>query len=74
MNTERLQFVQQMIIKLRTFLLSSDVVTSISIDGGGAASFDRSGAWKMLQELEQEEQNLVAPRRMMKTVDLRDSF
>ena len=71
---ERLQFIQQMISNLRTFLLSNDPVVSISVDGGGSATYDRKGAWDMLKELEREERRLTNPRPMMKNVDLRGSF
>jgi len=70
----RLEFVQAEIAKLREFLLSSEPVVSISVDGGGAVSYDRKGAWEMLKELELEEQRLTNPRRMMKNVDLSGSF
>ena len=70
---ERLQFVQQMIVKLRTFLLSTDPVISISIDGM-SATYDHKGAREYLQELEQEERNIVSPRRMMRRVDMRRAF
>jgi len=55
-------------------LLSSDPVTSISIDGGGSATYDRKGAWALLKELEREERQLTNPRCWMKTVDISGSF
>ena len=63
-----------MISKLQTFMLSGDPVTSISIDGGGAVSYDRKGAWEMLKELQREEQNLLNPDRWMRSIDLSQSF
>lgn len=62
-----------MIIKLRTFLLTTDAVTSISVDGM-SASYDRKGAWDMLKELEREERNIVNPNRYRKHVDLQHAF
>lgn len=70
----RLQFIQEMIIKLRTFLLTTDPVVSISVDGSGSATYDRSGAWNMLKTLEKEEQALLKPNRYKKQIDLRGAF
>lgn len=70
----RLQFIQEMIIKLRTFLLTTDPVVSISVDGNGSATYDRSGAWNMLKTLEKEEQALLKPNRYKKQIDLRGAF
>jgi len=69
----RLEFIQTMITKLRLFLISSDPVISLSIDGM-SATYDRNGAWDMLQKLEQEERQILNPRRMMRRVDMRGAF
>ena len=71
---ERLEFVQQMIAKLRNFFLTTDPVIAIGVDGGGSSTYDRKGAAEMLKELEQEERRLLHPKRMMKTTDLRRAF
>ena len=71
---QRLQFVQQMISNLRTFLLSNDPVVSISVTGGGSATYDRKGAWDMLKKLEREERNLLNPNRWMRSIDLSQAF
>ena len=71
--SDRLQFIQQMIVKLRTFLLSSDPVRSITVDGI-SASYDHEGARKYLQELEREERNLLNPKGYRKHIDLRNAF
>jgi hypothetical protein len=70
----RLQFVQEMIVKLRTFFLTNDPVVMLNVEGGGAVSYDRKLAWEMLKELEIEEDRLLNPRRRMKNVDLRGAF
>jgi len=70
---ERIQFVQQMIEKLREFLLSTDPVISINVDGM-SATYDRNGAWDMLEKLEQEERKILKPRRLVSGVDLRGAF
>jgi len=70
----RLEFVQAMIAKLRTFLLTTDEVYSISIDGAGTTVYDRKGAREQLKELEQEEKNLLNPHRWMRSIDLSQSF
>jgi hypothetical protein len=70
----RLQFVQQMIGNLRTFLVSGEPVVSISSDGGGSVSYDRKGAWEMLKELEREERNLLNPNNWMRSIDLSQAF
>ena len=74
MKEARLQFVRQMITNLRTFLSSNDPVVSISVDGGGSATYDRKGAWEMLKELEREEQNLRHPNRWIRSIDLSEAF
>jgi hypothetical protein len=71
---EKLQFVRAMIVKLRTFLLTTDELISMSIDGGGAVSYDRKGAWERLKELELEERNLVNPNRWVRSIDLSQAF
>ena len=73
-QSNRLKFVQQMIVKLRTYLLSSEPVISVDIDGGGVVTYDRKGAWEMLQELENEERRILQPRRLVGSVDLREAF
>ena len=55
---ERLEFVQQMIAKLRNFFLTTDPVIAIGVDGGGSSTYDRKGAYEMLKELELEERRL----------------
>jgi hypothetical protein len=70
----RLEFVQQMINKLQTFLLTSDPVVSLTVEGGGAVSYDRKGAWDMLKELRQEEKNLLNPNGWMRSIDLSQAF
>ena len=69
----RLEFIQAMIVKLRLFLISSDPVISLNIDGMNAA-YDRDGVWNMLKQLEQEERHILNPRRMMRRVDMRGAF
>jgi len=69
----RLEYIQKMIIKLRTFLLSTDPVTSVSVDGI-SASYNRKDAREHLKELEREEQNLVNPNRWMRSIDLSKAF
>ena len=54
--------------------MSSDPVVSLSVEGGGSATYDRKGAWEMLKELEREEQRLTKPRRYKKQIDLSDAF
>ena len=71
---ERLQFVRQMIVNLRTFLLTSNQTTSISIDGAGTTTYDQKGAREYLKELEREERNLVNPNRWMRSIDLSEAF
>ena len=71
---ERLNFLQAMIAKLRTFLLTSEPIVSINVEGGGAVSYDRKGAWDMLKDLELEEQKLRNPRRMIRHVDMSEAF
>jgi hypothetical protein len=70
----RLEFIQAMIKKLHDWFLTTDMTIAINVDGGGAVTYDRKGAWEMLKELEQEEQRLLHPKRMMKTTDLRRAF
>ena len=62
----KLQFVQKMIVKLRTFLLTSEPVLSMNVEGGAAVTYDREGAREMLKEYEKEEQNLLNPNRWMR--------
>ena len=74
MNTERLEFIQSMIAKLRAFYLSSEPIVSLTDDAGQSITYDRKGAWEMLKELEQEERNLLKPRRLVSGVDLRNAY
>jgi hypothetical protein len=63
-----------MIAKLQLFLLSSEPVVSLSVDGGGAVSYDRKGAWEMLKELQKEEKQLLNPNGWMRSIDLSEAF
>ena len=72
-KNDRLDYIQKMIVKLRTFLLSTDPVTSVNVDGV-SVSLNRRDAREHLKELEQEERNILNPRRMMNRVDLRGAF
>ena len=74
MNTDRLQFIQGMIAKLREFFLSSEPVLSLTDDSGQSITYDRKGAWEMLEKLEQEERKMLKPRRLVSGVDLRNAF
>jgi hypothetical protein len=69
-QNERLEFVKQMVKQLRAFFLSSDPVISLNVDGGGAVTYDRKGAWEMLQELERE----LKPKRCISYIDLSQAF
>ena len=71
---EKLQYVREMIVKLRTFLLTTDEVQSISIDGAGTTAYDRKGAREHLKELERQEANLLRPNRWMRSIDLSQAF
>ena len=74
MDTERLQFKQDMIVKLREFFRSSEPVISLTDDTGQSITYDRKGAWEMLEELERQEQNILKPRRLVGGIDLRCAF
>ena len=74
MNTDRLEFIQGMIAKLRAFYMSSEPVLSLTDDVGQSITYDRKGAWEMLKELEQEERKILKPRRLVGGVDLRGAF
>ena len=63
-----------MIAKLRAFMLSSEPILSLTDDSGQSMTYDRKGAWEMLQQLDLEEERLVRPRRFMKHVDLGNAF
>jgi len=71
---QRLQFVQAMIIKLRTYLLSSEPIVSLTDDSGQSMTYDRKGAREMLKEYEKEEQHLLHPNRWMRSIDLSKAF
>ena len=70
---EKLQFIRQRIKQLREFLLTSNQVLSLNVDGM-SVSFDRAGAIKELQDLERQEMNLLRPNNWMRSVDLSQSF
>ena len=74
MDTDRLEFIQGMIAKLRAFYMSSEPVLSLTDDSGQSITYDRKGAWEMLKELEQEERKILKPRRLVGGVDLRNAF
>ena len=74
MNTEKRQFNQKMIVKLREFLLSSEPVLSVTDDSGQSITYDRKGAYEMLKELEHEEQKMLKPRRWVQSIDLGGAF
>jgi len=74
MKSDRLEYIQQRIIQLRTYLLSTDEILSISIDGAGTTVYDRKGAREELKELEREEANLLNPKGYRKHIDLSDAF
>jgi hypothetical protein len=70
----RLQFVQEMIVSLRSFMLTSSPVISLTDDSGQSISYDRKGAWDMLKELEREEKMIMNPTGYRKHIDLRNAF
>ena len=69
----KLEYVQQRIEQLRSFLLSSLPVTSINVSGE-SVQFDRAGALAELKDLEQQERDLLHPGNRRKTVDLSHAF
>ncbi|MDR2754655.1 MAG: hypothetical protein LBC20_03020 [Planctomycetaceae bacterium] len=69
----KLEFVQQRIVQLRTFLLSNEPVLSVS-GSGMSVTYDRSGALAELKELERQETDLLNPTHRFKTIDLGGSF
>ena len=71
---ERHQFRQQMIDKLRAFLLSSEPIVSLTDDSGQSMTYDRKGAIEMLKEYEAEERRFLKPRRLVSGVDLRGAY
>ena len=71
---QKLEYVRAMIDKLRAFLLTTDEVHSISIDGAGTTVYDRKGAREYLKELEREEKNLLNSNRWMRSIDLSQAF
>ena len=70
---EKLQFIRQRIKQLREFLLTSNQVLSLNVDGM-SASFDCAGAIKELQDLERQEMNLLHPNNWIRSVDLSQAF
>jgi hypothetical protein len=69
----KLEFVQQRILQLRQYLLTSEPVVSLNV-GGQSIVFDRKGAIDELRELEREEQDLLRPNRRVQRIDLRKAF
>ena len=70
----RLEYIQQRIVQIRQFLLTSGETLSISTDGAGSTTYDRKGAREELKELEREERNLLNPKGYRKHIDLRNAF
>ena len=70
----RFQNVQAMIIKLRTYLLTSEPIVSLTDDSGQSITYDRKGAIEMLKEYEAEERRFLKPRRLVSGVDLREAY
>jgi hypothetical protein len=69
----KLEFVQQRILQLRTFLLSNEPV--LSVNGSGmSVTYDRSGALSELKELESQEADLLNPQHRFKNIDLQKAF
>jgi hypothetical protein len=65
----KLEFVQQRITQLRTFLLSGNPVTSLSYEGR-SVTYDRSGAQLELKDLENQEQMLLYGKRWIRKIDM----
>ncbi|MCL2304639.1 MAG: hypothetical protein FWC43_04780 [Planctomycetaceae bacterium] len=66
----RLQFVREMIIKLRTALLNADpTVTNISVDGDSTA-YNVEQANKLLEKYEEEERRLSGKFSTLETIDM----
>ena len=70
----KLEFYQGMIVKLRTFLLTSEPVVSLTDDSGQSITYDRKGAFEMLEYYERQERNLLYPNRWMRSIDLSQAF
>jgi hypothetical protein len=69
----KLEFVQERISQLRTFLLSNEPVLSVSVSGMSVA-YDRAGALAELKELERQEQDLLTPSHRFRYIDLQHAF
>jgi hypothetical protein len=69
----KLEFVQQRILQLRTFLLSNEPVLAVSVSGM-SVSYDRAGALAELKELERQEQDLLHPNHRFRYIDLQKAF